>query len=622
MQVNCFTFLLAMEPSEPAFKKRKGGIWQRQQKAANELQVESALYALLMVYFAKGLMSGALVHAIAQAAQKDLDQAQEGFKVTKLNKIASLQRAKNFGPSLTAMMAKEASLPKPLEVHIPMKGASPDQPSSSILLPHEMFASYFAKVEAWTRCILPDVSKVKLFWNNFKDHPLMANHPCKKNKNWMDTTLPLGLHGDEVPVLGVGKIWCKAVLSFSWFSILACASGLGFEDAHIYVWGVFEKYCVDTTGAVLGTMHTFWLIMQWSFSALATGKWPHRDWRGQLYAPSSPEGQKAGQPLAGGYSAVLVQVAGDPDFFSKWMETPRVTGHDKPCVLCKCTYYGPCSWLDNRPNSLWQRSMVQPSNYRSHWSPTGALYKLAGFSNMCLAMDFMHCMHLGWLQHFYGSVLSILVHFILPQEPLQNLETLGLWIKTHQRNHRAKHPYRMKLDKLTMIQPKKGYPKLRGRASDIAGLAHCLLDLWMNFMDHTNQQHQQIKLFLKLNLELKNALETFGPSFGHMAIPAEQFEKVFNAGLTMAQLHSQLSSFFEEDGKQLFNMTTKTHFALHSLQFSRYIHPFLVWCYKGESTMHRVQILWKSCLHGSKHWQAAKKAAWKERHLLWLQGKL
>ena len=122
-----------MEPSEPAFKKRKGGIWQRQQKAANELQVESALYALLMVYFAKGLMSGALVHAIAQAAQKDLDQAQEGFKVTKLNKIASLQRAKNFGPSLTAMMAKEASLPKPLEVHIPMKGASPDQPSSSIL---------------------------------------------------------------------------------------------------------------------------------------------------------------------------------------------------------------------------------------------------------------------------------------------------------------------------------------------------------------------------------------------------------------------------------------------------------------------------------------------------------
>ena len=188
----------------------------------------------------------------------------------------------------------------------------------------------FAKAEAWTRCILPDVSKVKLFWNSFKGHPLMANHPCKKNENWMDATLPLGLHGDEVPVSGVGKVWCKAVLSFSWFSILACASGLGFEDAHIYVWGVFEKCCVDTRGAVLGTMHTFWLITQWSFSALATGKWPHRDWRGQLYAPSSPEGKKAGQPLAGGYSAVLVQVAGDLDFFpSGWkhLESLDMTNH-------------------------------------------------------------------------------------------------------------------------------------------------------------------------------------------------------------------------------------------------------------------------------------------------------
>ena len=51
-----------------------------------------------------------------------------------------------------------------------------------------------------------------------------------------------------------------------------------------------------------------------------------------------------------------------------------------------------------------------------------------------------------------------------------------------------------------------------------------------------------------------------------------------------------------------FNVTSKTHFALHSLQFSNCIHPFLIWCYEGESTMRRAQILWKSCLHGSKHW--------------------
>ena len=70
-----------------------------------------------------------------------------------------------------------------------------------------------------------------------------------------------------------------------------------------------------------------------------------------------------------------------------------------------------------------------------------------------------------------------------------------------------------------------------------------------------------------------------------------------------------------------FTVTSKTHFAWHSLQFSNCIHPFLIWCYEGESTMRRAQILWKSCLHGSKHWQASKKAAWKERHLMWMQCK-
>ena len=173
-----------------------------------------------------------------------------------------------------------------------------------------------------------------------------------------------------------------------------------------------------------------------------------------------------------------------------------------------------------------------------------------------------------------------------------------------------------------MFQPKKGYPKLRGRAADIAGLAHCLHDLWQEHMEAEDQWHVRVRLFLQCNLELKNTLESFSPTYGYAAIPQAQYDKVFQTGLTMAQLHKQLSEHFEAEDIKIFNVTSKTHFALHSLQFSKYIHPFLLWCYKGESTMHRAQTLWKSCLPGSKHWQASKKEAWKERHLMWWQGKL
>lgn len=145
----------------------------------------------------------------------------------------------------------------------------------------------------------------------------------------------------------------------------------------------------------------------------------------------------------------------------------------------------------------------------------------------------------------------------------------------------------------------------------------CGFNLWMSTTSST-----KICLFLKTNLEVKDILETFSPTYGHFAVPGPQHAELMSKGLVMAQLHNQLSVFFEHQDDPLFNLTTKVHMALHSFQYSKYLHPFLSWTFKGESTMHRLQLVWKSCLSGSKHWQAAKKAAWKERHLLWIEGKV
>ena len=38
--------------------------------------------------------------------------------------------------------------------------------------------------------------------------------------------------------------------------------------------------------------------------------------------------------------------------------------------------------------------------------------------------------------------------------------------------------------------------------------------------------------------------------------------------------------------------------------------------------MQRMGTTWKSCLAGSKHWQVAKKASLKERHILFLRSKV
>ena len=87
----------------------------------------------------------------------------------------------------------------------------------------------------------------------------------------------------------------------------------------------------------------------------------------------------------------------------------------------------------------------------------------------------------------------------------------------------------------------------------------------------------------------------------------------------MAQLHVCLLEHYEQENVQIWNMTSKTHYCLHTFYLARWLHPSLTWAFKGESTMKAVQTLWKSCLSGNKHWAVCKIAAFKMRHLMHLK---
>jgi hypothetical protein len=115
---------------------------------------------------------------------------------------------------------------------------------------------------------------------------------------------------------------------------------------------------------------------------------------------------------------------------------------------------------------------------------------------------------------------------------------------------------------------------------------------------------------------------TFTLDMVFLAVPLPEAEQLYTRGMQMAQIHCQLMAFYKGQGIKLFNLTSKTHVVLHSLYYARWLHPSLVWCYKGEDQMQQMAKLWKSCLDGSKHWQTAKRAAWKERHLLFLRSKV
>ena len=161
------------------------------------------------------------------------------------------------------------------------------------------------------------------------------------------------------------------------------------------------------------------------------------DWRGCRFPRNSSDGKKAGKPLANGWRACLVQLAGGLDYCSKRFDAPRWSNHNKPCSICKATYRGHLSWRDNRLNSGWQNASLSPRTFRSHVSPKCPLFQLPGMSSLSMAMDSMHCHHLGWLQYLFRSIIHLLVFYVLPNVHLGNLAQIGHFIKDFQERRTA-----------------------------------------------------------------------------------------------------------------------------------------------------------------------------------------
>lgn len=173
------------------------------------------------------------------------------------------------------------------------------------------------------------------------------------------------------------------------------------------------------------------------------------------YTKNSDEGKKAGQWIAGGFKGVLVQLGGDLDYLAKYLGLPRSSLHSNPCGMCKCTFHGVLSWMDNRECAAWIRSLLTVSNWKEHLKSDCILFQLAGLNALSIAFDWMHNAYLGWLQYFYGSVLFFLVYHILPHDPLTNLiDTVAPFIKEYQKSNGVLEKYRPELSKLTMFEKK------------------------------------------------------------------------------------------------------------------------------------------------------------------------
>lgn len=312
----------------------------------------------------------------------------------------------------------------------------------------------------------------------------------------------------------------------------------------------------------------------------------------------------AGQPLAGGWSAILWGVLGDLDYFHKTLRLPRYSS-SAPCSLCKATLHGTRTWKNMQQDAPWTESVWKPAEWREWPGRTkNLLFSLPGMSCCNISLDLMHVKFLGVDQYLFGSIFWLLCYVVLPQSPKTNLQVCWSFIKRYYGQHKVKHRYRS-ISKLTMFMKKKDYPKMRGKASEIKCLAKPIAALWGKFMNKNLKMHKLVNLMLKLSVKMNDIVDA---NKNCHAYPPEVAENFIHSAFSFGQLQLQAMEYFAaEPDVKAFNLTSKTHALLHIALMSKHQNPSKVWCFRGEDFMARVRRNAANCVAGNSATQATIK---------------
>ena len=417
----------AEEVGGPVPKKRRLGQKQRlallEEANADALAAKqnNALAMFLLEQWAWGHISAQLAQQMASKAIEDMHQDVPG----QLQRLAKLGGGYSNKMSADMMASNKSSLCKPFLVHLPYKKKK--IPLQKMLLPHELFASiYEGYPDTFHNVLVGPPESLATFWSTNLLHPAMQGHPCLGD---MSRKIPLAMHGDGVPITGLGKIWSKTAWVYSWCSLLSDTATKDKQFLIGMVWDTLQGP---------HTMEKFHEVVAWSFKYLQLGIWPMEDHEGKphlfmhifflvakypmhhSYAPlfqhiprysaGTLGHKKKGTPLAGGWAGLLFTLQGDMDYFSNVLKLPRWQTKKNCCILCQADSEGVNTWKNFSQTAPWVATSWKTENWRlfPDRSKCKLFEDIPGSSALLCSLDFMHNKFLGCDQYCYGSIMLLL----------------------------------------------------------------------------------------------------------------------------------------------------------------------------------------------------------------------
>ena len=125
------------------------------------------------------------------------------------------------------------------------------------------------------------------------------------------------------------------------------------------------------------------------------------------------------------------------------------------------------------------------------------MLSIEGVTILSFYPDWMHCKSLGIDKPLLGSVLYILIHFILPGNVDENLQQV--WDDIQEGYEYLGSANRYGNMRRTMFHTK-SQPKLKGKAAEVKDLGPVMVRVWRKHMNSNLLIHQKILVVLEGSL--------------------------------------------------------------------------------------------------------------------------
>ena len=122
---------------------------------------------------------------------------------------------------------------------------------------------------------------------------------------------------------------------------------------------------------------------------------------------------------------------------------------------------------------------------------------IEGVTILSFYPDWMHCKSLGIDKPLLGSVLYVLIHYILPGDVEENLQEV--WDDIQEAYEHIGSENRYGHMRRTMFTTK-SQPKLKGKAAEVRDMGPVMVRVWRKHMNANLLIHQRILVVLEGSL--------------------------------------------------------------------------------------------------------------------------